>query len=72
MVNVAGSPIIDYQIKSYINSGIKDIIIVVGYEANKVREYCKHIKDVNIEFIENIDYETTNNMYSLYLANEFF
>jgi HAD superfamily hydrolase (TIGR01450 family) len=68
LVRVVGRPILDYQIKAYASAGVKDILIVVGYQAQKVREYCKHIKDVNIKIIENTAYETTENMYSLYLA----
>jgi HAD superfamily hydrolase (TIGR01450 family) len=70
MVTVAGRPIIDYQIKAYLSAGIKDIIIITGYESSKIKKYCRHIKDINLKIIENIDYETTNNMYSLYLAKE--
>jgi len=68
LVQSAGRPILQYQIDSYVHAGVNEIIIVVGYEGQAVREYCKHIKDVNITIVENADYETTNNMYSLYLA----
>jgi choline kinase len=68
LVRVVGRPILDYQIKAFASAGVKDILIVAGYQAQKVREYCKHIKDVNIKIIENTAYETTENMYSLYLA----
>lgn len=68
LVRVAGRPILDYQIKAYASAGVKDILIVAGYQAEKVREYCKNVKDVNIKIIENTAYEITENMYSLYLA----
>lgn len=68
MIKVAGRPILDYQIRAYASAGIRDIVIVAGYEAVRVKEFCKHIKDVNIKIIDNPDYESTNNMYSLYLA----
>lgn len=71
MVKVAGRPILDYQIRAYAAAGIKDITIVVGYEADTIKDYCKHIKDININIVNNCDYETTNNMYSLYLVREF-
>ena len=48
MVTTAGLPILQYQLNAYINAGIKDIIIVVGYEGSAIVEYCKHIKDINI------------------------
>src|SRR5690606_4320311 len=71
LVRAAGRPILDYQIQAYIAAGIKKIIIVAGYQSRAVHDYCKHIKDAEITIIENPDYETTNNMYSLYLAKEY-
>ncbi|MBF0371425.1 MAG: HAD-IIA family hydrolase [Magnetococcales bacterium] len=68
LVKVAGRPILDYQIEAYRSAGITDIIIIVGYEAEKIRQYCKHIKDLRITIIENSVFSSTNNMYSLYLA----
>ncbi len=69
MVRVAGRPILDYQVRAYAAAGIKDIIIVVGYEAAIIKEYYKHTRDINIKLIENEDYEITNNMYSLFLTS---
>ncbi len=68
LVTTAGKTILQYQIDAYRNAGIRDLIIVVGYEGDAIRDYCKHIKDIKIKIIENADYENTNNMYSLYLA----
>ena len=68
LIEVAGRPILDYQIRSYASAGIKDIIIIVGYKSEQVIDFCRHIEGVNIKTIENTNYEVTNNMYSLYLA----
>lgn len=68
LVRVAGRPILDYQVRAYTAAGIKDILIVVGYEASKIKEYYKHTRDIHIKLIENEDYEVTNNMYSLFLT----
>ena len=70
MVKVAGRAILDYQVRAYAQAGITDIIIVAGYKTEQVRRYCDGLKDLNITIIENKDYETTNNMYSLYLAGD--
>jgi len=70
MVRVGGKPILGHQILAYISAGIKDIIVVTGYKSNTVEEYCKKIKGADIRIIENKDYETSNNMYSLYLTKE--
>ncbi|EPJ2546225.1 sugar phosphate nucleotidyltransferase, partial [Escherichia albertii] len=65
LVKVAGIPILEYQLNAYRQAGINNIYIIVGYEGEKIRNYCKYIKDLNITIVENDEYETTNNMYSL-------
>lgn len=68
LVTTAGKAILQYQIDAYQLAGIDTIIIVVGYEGAAIRDYCKHIKDLDIIIVENVDYEDTNNMYSLHLT----
>jgi len=68
LVTTAGKAILQYQIDAYREAGIDQLVIIVGYEGNAIRQYCKHIKDIKITILENTDYEITNNMYSLYLA----
>jgi HAD superfamily hydrolase (TIGR01450 family) len=70
LVRVSGRPILRYQIDAYKNAGIKKLFIVAGYEAQAIHEYCKHIKGVEIEIVDNPDFELTNNMYSLFLLHE--
>lgn len=70
MVKVGGRPILGHQILAYVSAGVKDIIVVTGYKSNTVEEYCKQIKGADIRIIENEDYGTSNNMYSLYLTKE--
>ena len=71
LVTTAGKPILQYQLDAYKNAGITDIIIIVGYEGDAIRNYCKYIKELNITIIENNEYEDSNNMYSLYLAKDY-
>lgn len=70
LVKTAGKPILQYQIDAYRKAGIKELIIVVGYEGQTIRNYSKHIKDMRITIVENADYEITNNMYSFYLTKD--
>ena len=69
MVKVNGIPIIEYQIKAYLNAGILEehINIVTGYKEDIIRIYLKKYYP-RINIITNKDYTTTNNMFSLYLA----
>ena len=70
MVQVNGIKIIDRQIHNLITNGIRDIFIVSGYKSEILTGYIK----ANYPFItviNNPDYSTTNNMYSLSLASDY-
>ncbi|MFC1508712.1 HAD-IIA family hydrolase [Candidatus Omnitrophota bacterium] len=71
LVKTAGKPLLQYQLDAYEKAGVTDIYIVVGYEGQAIRDYCKHHKNLKITIIDNEIYGNTNNMYSLYLAKEF-
>lgn len=67
MVEVNGVPIIFKQLDNLIQNGIKDITVVAGYKADML----KNALNKNYPFVDvivNYEYETTNNMYSAYLA----
>jgi choline kinase len=66
MVPVNGIPLIGRLINQLEqHSSVSKINIVLGYKSEVVTEY---FKGRNINFIFNKDYESTNNMYSFYLA----
>jgi len=69
LTRVAGREIIDYQVRGYLDAGIDegDITVVAGYESQKLVDFFKqHYPQV--EVIINTDYNSTNNMFSLYMA----
>lgn len=71
LVRVNSKPILQYQIESYLIAGVERINIVVGYKAQKIKEFInKEFKNTKTTFnlVENPDYSITNNMYSLYLV----
>lgn len=71
LVNFLGKPIIVRMIEHLSSVGVKNITIVCGYRSDTLRERLKkeQIK-TTLNYIENIDYATTNSMYSLWLARE--
>jgi HAD superfamily hydrolase (TIGR01450 family) len=71
LVTSAGQAILQYQLDTYKEAGITDLVIVVGYESQAIKDYFKHKKDFNVTIVENEVYEDTNNMYSFYLAKEY-
>ena len=71
---VAGVPMIDRMLAQLAALKTERVVIVTGYMA---RELEKHIGNryegmLKIEYVENPDYATTNNIYSLYLARDTF
>ena len=73
MLEINGIKLIDRALDTLISFDcIKRVVIVVGYKADNVIKYINS-KNYNIEiiFVENIDYSTTNNIYSLHLASQY-
>ncbi len=72
MVEVNGVKLIDRVITQLSKLNLKRLVIVVGYEGQKLMDYIGHRYDnvLNIEYINNPVYDRTNNIYSLALAKE--
>jgi choline kinase len=64
LLEVGGKTILQSQIESLRNIGIKDIIVVTGYKADL-------IKNPDIQIVHNKFYLTTNNLYSWKLALQY-
>lgn len=63
--------LIEHQIAALAGAGIRDLVIVVGYEQEQIRTHLKDV-DANITYMENPIYDRTNTLYSLWLTREFF
>ena len=72
MVEVNGVPLIDRVLTQFRPLGLSRVVIVVGYEGQKLMDYIGHRYDdsLKIEYVENPIYDRTNNIYSLALARE--
>ena len=70
LVKVCGKPILQYQIEAFSDAGIEEIIVIAGYKAEDVKSFLEIFSQPKIRIIENKDFGTTNNMYSLWLARE--
>ena len=71
MLEVAGKKLIDRAIESIKKAKIKRFVLVIGYKGEELRRYIEEkylSSDIEFVFIENRDYATTNNIYSLWLA----
>ena len=71
MVSVNGTPLIDRVIRQLSKLPLKKVVIVVGYEGQKLINYLGHVKNgLQIEYVKNPIYDKTNNIYSLALAKD--
>lgn len=72
MLEVNGIRLIDRYLRQLAKYNLDRIIIVVGYEGQKLIDYIQaNYPDRNIEFVNNPIYDKTNNIYSLALAKEY-
>ncbi len=65
LVKVNGVPILQYQKQVYQSCGLKDITVIGGYKADKLKPFFDQI-------IINSDFDKTNMVYSLFLARQLF
>ena len=71
MVKVGGKTLLEHAADALRAAGIRKFVIVVGYEGEKLMEFAREkLSDMELEFVVNKDYDTTNNIYSLYMARE--
>lgn len=71
MVEVNGVKLIDRLLTQLSSYEFKKVVVVVGYEGNKLKSYIGDTyKGLKIEYVENPIYDKTNNIYSLSLAKE--
>lgn len=69
LLKVGSKNILELTIENLLANNISEIIIVTGYLENKIRDFINlRFPDLNITFLYNEFYESTNNIYSLWLT----
>jgi choline kinase len=66
LLKVGGRTILEYQLAALRQCGITDVVLVVGYQREKIREHL----DVPVTYIENSEYASTGSSYSLWLTRD--
>lgn len=68
---VNGTTILENAVQQLIAANYTSLVLVVGYEAEKIRQAMRPFEgEINITYIVNEVWSTTNNIYSLWLAKE--
>lgn len=72
LLEVNGKPLLLRILKSLKASGISNVVIVTGFCSDKIKSSVAEWNlGIEVDFVHNPDYQTTNNMYSLFLARPF-
>jgi choline kinase len=72
LLEVGGKSILQQMLANCLAAGVKEVMIVTGFEAKKIREAVRALKDrPRVRFAHNPYFEKTNNAYSLVLAKSF-
>ncbi len=72
MLEINGKTLIEQSLEKLNTVGITKLILVVGYKQQNVKDLLgNQFKNIEIVYVENPDYATTNNIYSLYLAKDY-
>src|ERR1043165_9167038 len=66
LVRIGGSTLLRRQIQVLRSLNIKEIVVVIGFGADSIREEC----DSEITFVENLQFDETSSLYSLWLTRE--
>ena len=67
LVEIGGLTLLHRQIETLLSLDVKEIVVVVGFGADSIREECGD----EITFVENTRYAETSSLYSLWLAQEY-
>jgi len=69
LVAVSGVPILERLVRALDTHGFRRLIIVTGYKAETICEYLgERFGGIAVEYVVSPCFETTNNIYSLWLA----
>lgn len=70
LLTIDGKSLLQRSMDALIQNGIKDFVIVTGYLHQKIEAFVKeqYADTISVKFIYNNVYDSTNNIYSLWLA----
>ena len=71
LLPVGGQPLLKRTIDALLSNGIHEIVVAVGYRSDSVISFCKNTYPSHtLHTVENPEYATTNNSYSLLLTEK--
>ena len=72
LANIGNRAILGHQLSNLFGCGIRNVVITTGFFEDKIKEYIKKkYSDINVSYVNNPRYNSTNYIYSMWLAKEF-
>lgn len=69
LLKIGDKSLLQRSVDSLISCGISEFVVVTGYRSRMITDFLKdNYPDKIFHFVDNVDYDTTNNIYSLWLA----
>jgi 2-aminoethylphosphonate-pyruvate transaminase len=71
LLEIGGRPLLEYSLEALIQNEIKDVILVVGFQHEKIKNrFGSRYHDVKIEYVFNEKYATSGSMYSFAMVQD--
>jgi len=71
LIKIGNKTILEHQLCNLVECGIEELILVIGYHSNLIKEKLKRgFSDLEIRYVRNPIYYKTNTVYSLWLARK--
>jgi choline kinase len=71
LLDVGGTTILGRALANLKDHGLTDVILVTGYREEQIHRFVRdNIAGIRVEFLSNSLYETTNNIYSLWMTQD--
>lgn len=73
LLQVGSRPLLQRTIDAVAAAGVTEVVIVTGYRGGMIRSFVDshYPGGITFHFIDNADYQTTNNIYSLWLTRPY-
>lgn len=71
LTEVGGVPILERLVNHLCAQGFERLVAVIGHLGDRIQEFLQqHADNMQVDYVINPDYRTTNNIYSLWLARQ--
>ena len=71
LLEIGGRPLLEYSLEALIQNEIKDVILVVGFQHEKIKNrFGSRYRDLKIDYVFNENYATSGSMYSLAMVQD--